>query len=44
MVSLPNLGNVASLLLLLLLVYAVLGVFFFAKVELQDSLNVHANF
>jgi hypothetical protein len=33
-VALPELGNVGSLLLLLLLLYSILGVFFFAKVKL----------
>lgn len=43
-VAIPALGNVGSLLFLLLLLYSVLGVFFFAKIKLQDALSVHANF
>lgn len=43
-VALPELGNVGSLLLLLLLLFSILGVFFFSKVKLQEHLNEHANF
>jgi hypothetical protein len=42
--AIPSLVNVGSLLVLLLLLYSILGVFFFAKVKLQEFLNVHANF
>jgi hypothetical protein len=34
LISIPALGNVGSLLFLLLLLYSVLGVFFFAKIKL----------
>jgi hypothetical protein len=44
LISIPALGNVGSLLFLLLLLYSVLGVFFFSKVKLQDALSFHANF
>ena len=42
--ALPALLNVGSLLLLLFFIYAVLGVFLFGEVQLQEDLNVHANF
>jgi voltage-gated sodium channel type XI alpha len=43
-ITLPSLANVGGLLMLLLYLYAVLGVFLFATVKLQNTLNVHANF
>lgn len=42
--SLPSLINVGSLLMLLFFIYAVIGVFMFALVELQESITVHASF
>jgi hypothetical protein len=42
--AIPQLTNVGGLLFLLLFLYSVLGVFLFSKVQLQDSLNIHANF
>ena len=42
--AIPQLTNVGGLLFLLLFLYSVLGVFLFAEVQLQDSLNIHANF
>ena len=42
--TLPSLGNVGGLLFLLFFIYAVMGVQLFSKVQLQDSLNHHANF
>lgn len=44
MKSLRQLYNVASLLLLLLVLYSVLGVSFFHSVMLNGSLDEHANF
>lgn len=43
-VTLPSLGSVGALLMLFMYVYSVLGVFLFAEVKLQDSLNEYANF
>eukprot|EP00736_Rhodelphis_marinus_P012787 Rmarinus@m.2580 len=43
-VSLPTLLNVGSLLLLLFLIYAVLGMNLFGDVRYGESLNRHANF
>jgi len=42
--AIPQLTNVGGLLFLLLFLYSVLGVYLFAEVQLQDSLNIHANF
>lgn len=42
--AIPQLTNVGGLLFLLLFLYSVLGVFLFAEVQLQESLNIHANF
>lgn len=42
--AIPQLTNVGGLLFLFLFLYSVLGVFLFATVKLQDSLNIHANF
>jgi len=42
--TLTELVNVASLLFLLLFMYAVLGMNLFANVKLQDNLNENANF
>jgi hypothetical protein len=42
--AIPQLTNVGGLLFLFLFLYSVLGVFMFAEVKLQDSLNIHANF
>ena len=43
-ITIPSLANVGGLLFLLLYLYAILGVFSFATVQLQDELNIHANF
>ena len=43
-ITIPSLANVGGLLFLLLYLYAILGVFSFATVQLQDELNHHANF
>jgi hypothetical protein len=43
-ITMPSLANVGGLLVMLLYLYAVLGVFLFAPIKLQDTLNVHANF
>lgn len=43
-VTLPSLGSVGGLLMLCLYMYAVLGVFLFANIKLQDSLSTYANF
>lgn len=42
--TIPALGNVGGLLFLFLYLYSILGVFLFAKVKLQNSLDIHANF
>ena len=39
LVSLPALANVGGLLFLLVFIYSVLGVFLFAEVKLNDTLN-----
>lgn len=44
MVTIPSLANIGGLLILLIYLYAVFGVFMFATVKLQSSLNEHANF
>ena len=43
-VTIPSLANIGGLLILLIYLDAILGVFLFAPVKLQDTLNVHANF
>lgn len=43
-VTIPSLANIGGLLVLLIYLYAILGVFLFAPVKLQSTLNVHANF
>jgi len=43
-VTIPALTNIGGLLLLFLYIYSVLGVFLFSEVQLQDSLDIHANF
>jgi hypothetical protein len=42
--SLPALANVGGLLMLFLYIYSILGVFLFAEIQLQTTLDVHANF
>ena len=44
MLAIPELINVGALLFLFLFLFAVLGVFLFSEVKLQESLNQHANF
>lgn len=44
LVTIPALTNIGGLLLLFLYIFSVLGVFLFADVQLQDSLDEHANF
>jgi hypothetical protein len=43
-VTIPALTNIGGLLLLFLYIFSVLGVFLFADIQLQESLDVHANF
>jgi Ion transport protein len=43
-VTIPALTNIGGLLLLFLYIYSVLGVFLFAEVKLQNTLNIYANF
>ena len=43
-ITIPSLTNVGVILLLLIYIYAILGVNMFATVQLQDELNRHANF
>ena len=42
--SIPSLMNVGSLLFLFLYLYAVIGVYFFSDIKLQEGLSEHANF
>jgi hypothetical protein len=44
MITIPSLANVGGLLILLLYLFSVLGVFLFATIKLQASMNEHANF
>ena len=44
LLAIPELMNVGALLLLFLVLFAVLGVFLFSGVKLQDNLEEHANF
>jgi len=44
LITIPSLANVGGLLFLLIYIYSILGVFLFAKVKQQDTLNRHANF
>jgi hypothetical protein len=44
MESLPALGSLGALLLLLIFLFSVIGVQMFAFVKLQDNLHEHANF
>ena len=43
-VTIPALANVGGLLLLLIYLYAILGLFTFAPVKLNGALDEHANF
>ncbi|DAZ92554.1 TPA: hypothetical protein N0F65_012784 [Lagenidium giganteum] len=43
-VSLPGLSNIAPILMLMLFIYATMGVQIFAKVELHDNIDSHGNF
>jgi hypothetical protein len=42
--TVPSLANIAFLLFLLVIFYAIVGMNLFGKVMLHDSLNEHANF
>lgn len=42
--SLPSMANIGSLLLIIILIYAILGVNLFAEVKLNGSLDEFANF
>lgn len=44
MLTLPNLVNVGGLLLLLMFIYAIIGINLFAMVKLTEPLNEHYNF
>ena len=44
MISLPAMANIGSLLLLIIMIYAIMGVYLFAEVKHNGALNVHANF
>jgi Ion transport protein len=44
MITLPSLANVGALLLLILYVYAVVGIQAFSMIKLKNNLNSHANF
>ena len=43
-ITLPQMLNIGSLLLLFIYIYTILGVQLFAKVKLQGALNNHTNF
>ena len=43
-ISLPAIGNLGALLLLLMYLYAILGMNLFATVLLQNNINVNVNF
>lgn len=43
-IALPGLSNVASILFLMLFIYATMGVQMFAKVAFTDNIDAHANF
>ena len=43
-ITIPSLANIGAILLLLIYIYAILGVNMFATVQLQDELSRHANF
>ena len=43
-VTLPSMANIGSLLLLIILIYAILGVYLFSTVRLSGDLNENANF
>jgi len=42
--ELPSIVNVSGLLFLVLFIYTVVGINLFAQVQLQENLNMHANF
>jgi hypothetical protein len=42
--TIPAITNIGGLLLLLLFMFSILGIFLFAEVKLQDTLDYHANF
>ena len=44
LVALPGMVNIGSLLLLIIFIYAILGVYLFADVKLNGELDQHANF
>lgn len=44
LLAIPELANVGALLFLFLFLFAVLGVFLFSEIRLQEALNEHANF
>ena len=44
LLAIPELANVGALLFLFLFLFAVLGVFLFSGIRLQENLNYHANF
>lgn len=43
-ITLPSLANVGALMILLLFIFAILGVQLFATVQLQSTLKSEANF
>lgn len=44
LLTIPSLANIALLLFLLVIFYAIVGMNLFGKVKLHDALNSHANF
>ncbi len=44
MISLPAMANIGSLLLLIIMIYAILGVYLFAEVKMNGAIDEHANF
>ena len=43
-ITVPSLGNIAFLLVLLMVFYSILGMNVFGRVEINGSLNHHTNF
>ncbi|DAZ94512.1 TPA: hypothetical protein N0F65_011865 [Lagenidium giganteum] len=43
-ISLPGLSNIMSILILMLFIYATMGVQMFAKIKLHDNIDTHGNF
>jgi hypothetical protein len=44
LITLPSLGYIGLLLIIVLLIYAILGLQFYPYIKLQETLNINANF